>query len=63
MPEEARFMASVEADRRLTTVEVLLAEHVKQCDRRAIIAQKLLWVAVSTNLGVLGALVKMAFHL
>ena len=63
MPEEQRHSASTESDRRLTTVEVLLAEHVKQCDRRADIAQKLMWVAVSSNLAVLGVLLKIILHL
>lgn len=63
MPEDTRIMASIEADRRLTIVEVLLAEHVKQCDRRANMAQKLLWIGVGSNMAVLGTLLKMVLHL
>ena len=63
MPEEARYIMSMEARERLTIVEVLVAEHIKQCDRRANIAQKLLWIGVASNLAVLGTLLKMVLHL
>ena len=62
MPEEQRIMASIEADRRLTTVETILRLHVEQCDRRANLAQKLMWVAVGTNLAVLGTLLSKVLH-
>ena len=63
MPDGTRLLASIEADRRLTIVEVLLGEHVKQCDRRANMAQKLLWIGVSTNIAVLGTLLKLVLKL
>ena len=56
-------MASIEADRRLTIVETILHLHVEQCDNRAKMAQKLMWVAVSTNMAVLGMLLKAALNL
>lgn len=55
-------MASIEADRRLTVVETILHLHVEQCDKRAMMAQKLMWVAVASNLAVLGTLLSKALH-
>lgn len=58
-----RVTASYEADRRLTVVETLLGEHLKQCDRRGAALAKLAWLALITNLAVLGTLLKMVLHL
>lgn len=66
MPEEpipAFRPVSYEADRRLTIVETLLSSHVRECDRRAAMAQKLLWFGVTTNIAVLGVLLKLALSL
>lgn len=55
--------ASYEADRRLTVVETLLGEHLKQCDRRGVILSRLAWLALSVNLTVLGTLLKVVLKL
>ena len=62
--EQARVRAfpSAEADRRLVVVETVLSLHVQQCDKRALLAQKLMLVAVTTNLVVLGTLISKLFH-
>lgn len=62
MPEE-RVAASFEADRRLTIVETELRLHVRQCDQRAAVAQRLLWFGATINVAVLGALLKLVLHL
>lgn len=55
--------ASHEADRRLTVVETELRGHIRQCDQRAMTAQRLLWFVASITTTVFGILVKIAFHI
>lgn len=62
MPE-ARVQASYEADQRLTIVETELRLHVRQCDQRAAMAQKLLWFGATINVAVLGTLLKLVLKL
>lgn len=63
MEHTERVYASWEADRRLTVVETLLQEHLKQCDRRGVILCRLAYMAVSVNLTVLGVLLKIVLKL
>lgn len=56
-------LASFEADRRLTAVEVLLGEHLKQCQKQTAMLAKLAWLGLTANLVILGTLLKIVLHL
>lgn len=50
-------------EHRVTWLEATLSEHVKLCDRRAAVAQKLLWFVAATVATVLGILLKSQFNI
>lgn len=54
---------SAEAERRLTFVETVLRLHVQSCDKRAAVAEKLLWFVASCCTAGVGYLLKLALHL
>lgn len=56
-------IASWEADHRLTVLETELRLHVRLCEQRAAMAQRLLWFVATTMVAAMGILLKMAFHL
>lgn len=56
-------LASLEADHRLTAVEVLLGEHLKQCQKQTAMLAKLAWFGLTANMAILGTLLKIVLHL
>lgn len=58
MIENLRGGVSWEADRRLTIVETLLGQHLKSCEQRGATLAKLAWIALGTNLAILGVLLR-----
>lgn len=54
---------SAEAERRLTIVETVLRLHVQSCDKRAAVAEKLLWFVSASCMAGIGYLLKLAFHI
>ena len=48
---------------RLTKIETVVEMHLQQCERRAAMAQRLAWAALTVNVAVLGVLLKTVLHL
>lgn len=56
-------MNEVSREIRLAVVERALNEHMRQCEKRSARLEKVVWLAFSTILVVLGVLLKALFHL